>query len=318
MAGTEATAGVKATLQWKCPEPESEIKEPNIVVPHIKCPDSKKKVIELQEGRDIQQGFVSLAAAGFAGTGSAGIGIRGDLQIGFDPTRKMFVIKAKAKATLGLGAGGAMEFSVSTENIWWFIRFVHAQLNDHNFSFLSFIETEAYERLTALSWELFKNGKILEAGVLKVGTEGMRMLTDVTEKYLDFWDESIKDETTADDLSDQILNNRLLLEYMNPEVKGRLLDKLCYSAWYSFNDDNKRKAILYVLNTISSQREFIETKERMTENPPRKDNPNYVNFKNSVFNDATMRLDEFFKGEYYKHYQTWQANLPQIAKRIIT
>ena len=270
------------------------------------------------EGRDINDKFVQLASAGYAVTGSFGIGIRGELQIGFDIKSKMFVIKVKAKATLGLGAGGAMEFAVSSENVWWFIRFVHAQLNDHNFSFLLFFEWDAYSRFCAWSWELLKQGRLLDASLTRFGAEGMLALGKIKD-LLDLWDKYNSTEDEADELAELVNTGTLLLGYLNPEVKGRLLDKLCHSSWNPLdNDDNKEMAILRVLNTIASQREFQEIKEHMGAPIHESDKAKRDKIKQGNIFLAENKLNAILNHQYKTDYENWQKSLPDVAPRLVT
>ena len=147
----------------------------------------------------------------------------------------------------------------------------------------------------------------MEGGLLALGTEAVEILCSSLSIANDKWKNYSNSEDEADQLAKIVNNGTLLLGYLNPEVKGRLIDKLCHSSWNPLdNNDNKELAILRVLNTVASQREFQEIKEHM--GPP----------DHSDINRAEDKLNAILNHQYKTDYENWQKSLPDVAPRLLS
>jgi hypothetical protein len=87
--------------------------------------------------------------------------------------------------------------------VYFFIRFVHTQLNDHNFSYLDFFDEEAFEYFCAWSFKLLKEGRLLESGYMAFGAQGMKLLGSV-KSIRDEWINQEQSTETANELADLI------------------------------------------------------------------------------------------------------------------
>ncbi len=257
-AGVKAEAGVKMVLDWKKPEEEK---------------------------------FTQLAEAGYSVVGSAGAGANLDFRIGYDAVCGKFVCHMKAEATLGIGCGGNVSFAVSANAIIDFIKLVYEKLSEIDFGFLNIFESEdegafvdVYKMFSQVVLELIKKGNLggafaavhfglvaAEAGfILAKGQELVRA-----------WDTSAKEREGLENLAETLkvgpvidkdnVNDNLehseILEYLTPEVKGRILYLLTKFKLDFFGDimqldwnsANEKLALKIFKHGIKSKNDYQQT-----------------------------------------------------------
>jgi len=321
-AGASATAGAKGLLEWKCPSPDMTLKEPNIVVATESCGSGLQAAKVIKMG-GLKNSFAELASAGYSLTASAGIGISGEFKIGFDSGTGKFVFKIAASVTYGLGAGGAWEFSIGVKNVYWFIRFVHAQLNDHNFSYLEFFEDGIYDMFSAWSLELYKNGYKITGKVVEIIGKTAIIILKTIDLIVDAWEAHQVSSKIAVTLAAQINSGNALMTYLSPDVKGRILDNLCYGEWLS-RDIDKETAILKVLGTLSSYKEYYEIVERMSGAIPEigvkynnklvtKESREQIKAEKRISNEKKLTAMLNDKDE---EFSSWKIKLPKVAPKM--
>ncbi len=326
-AGAEVTAGIKAILEWKCPKPEPVFYQPNklkdipIQVKHEK--EKSANNIILLAG--FKNDFAELGSAGYAITGSVGIGLTGEIQIGFDADTGKFLFKCQAKLVVGKGGGGAFEFSINAKNVYWFIRFVHAQLNDHDFNYLKFMDEQAYDVFIAWTWALLKKGSIHTAGMVAFGMVAIKALS-TWQELMTTWGNAQEKEAEITALAEQVNSENFLFSYMSPEIKARLLYILSDE---KYAEEDHETAIIKLLNTVSSQNEYVEILEHMgpalskipEERAQQKlerlgsgsdDGTSEKRFfavldNGVIFRDGDTQLDEFYE---------WKRKLPAVAPKM--
>ncbi len=94
------------------------------------------------ESNPPQKGWWELGSVGYAVNGSAGVSLEGEFKIGYDGRSRRFVIKASASATLGIGGGGEVQFSVGLGGLWRLVQYVYQQIKDNDFEFVDFFEDQ--------------------------------------------------------------------------------------------------------------------------------------------------------------------------------
>jgi hypothetical protein len=99
---------------------------------------------------------------------------------------------------------------------------------------------------------------------------------------------------------------------MAPEVKGRLLYRLCVDDW-GF-DKNKEKAIVQVLETIKSQKEYNEVLEHM--GSPLSKFDDRETEKGNRLKSNPKKLTDFLDNDMQDAYDRWHKQLPKIAPKI--
>ena len=163
----------------------------------------------------------------------AGAGLEGEFKIGFDAETKRFQIKISAKACLGLGFGGGFSFSVAINHIFDFVKLVHKKLSDNDFHFIDVFESrssgaeiDVYDLFCAISFELLKEGKPLQAGLVYVAGNAIDSSMEMLEVYdttITKWQEANNFSNNIKSLLETINGKPDQLQYLTPEVKGRLL-----------------------------------------------------------------------------------------------
>jgi hypothetical protein len=122
---------------------------------------------------------------------------------------------------------------------------------------------------------------------------------------------------------------------MPPQVKGRVLHILCktnigdwnlqnipFTNWdvipvFEFDDDkNKEAAVIKILNTIASKKEFQEIQEKMSEKPLSPDLAEREEQKRNNLTRAKSDLSWLLDGEMKNHYNRWYSKLPDEATKI--
>ena len=224
--------------------------------------------------------------ASISAQGDAAAGIGGDAEFEVTYKYEKFVVKAKAGLVCGVGVSGSICTVVYARHIWNFVVFVYDQIRRYNFSFIGFIEKDAYTALSNLVTKYIVKGfKSLEATfeheMKEIEDWWTFFVTDLLSTPNDVKLQKI--ETIAQNIN----NNPDALKFSLPEVKGRLLYLFTENGlraeikrqtehWYNLETPNKSKikrqveqiqrAIIYVLSYIQSQNDFANVLQHMSSN----------------------------------------------------
>lgn len=244
LAGAKVEAGLAASLDWQKPEDQDAATPAK---------------------------FNALGTAGYLVQGQAGIGGEAEFKIGYDYEIERFVIKAKAAMCVGLGAGGAFEFSIDAKQVWNFIALVHEQLREADFNFVDTFEQDAYDRFCSWSYELIKKGHYFQGVTVRAGIEAANIAIQTLEEVgdvMEAWQEYEETSENLGNLMQYMRNQPDELRYAPPEVKGRILHILLNSPrrfWEDVSltdwDRERENAIVQLLTTMVSKREYLEVLE---------------------------------------------------------
>jgi hypothetical protein len=227
-AGVEAGGMLMGAIEWDNPEQRLE----------------KKK-----------NGWKALFDLGAGLNGALGIGAGGDFEIGLDKHNKLHV-RAKAQVVVGLGGSGMIVAGVGLGVIYEFIMYLYHQLKDNNYSLLIFISEAAFSFIIDLVIMVIDKGiEFIEQSYKELSV----MINDVLEH-------SLKDYSNASDAENFAINvkNRPdVLFFSPPEAKGSILYRLSETFTFSF-EEHQEAAILVVLSTVQSKREWAQIVERIT------------------------------------------------------
>jgi len=244
-AGIEIGVGLTGAIEWDNPE---------------------KRV----NGKPAWSAFFTV---GYCMSGNFGVLLEANLKIGIENDR--FIFKAKAGAAVGAGFSGMISGTIDAGSIWTFIQFIYHKLKDTNFSFLNFIEREAFIYLTKINLYIIEKGEqFLEIGknIMKKGEEVIEEIEKEIEQYFkklykdidDWWRERSRKKENAENLAERINNNSEILKYTTPEAKGIILYTLTPTFVESF-EESQEEAILSVLSWIQTYEEYYKVCNRMTE-----------------------------------------------------
>lgn len=257
-AGLRGEAGVRIAMEWRPPK---------------------------QNSSDPVPPWFGLADVGFAVTGLLGAGLAGSFSIGYDAESKRFQIKLKAELCLGPGAGGAVSFGVGVGVLFDFFKLVYRQLEEGGFNYLDIFEEETFDRLNALAYELLEEGHVLRAGLTYVAggaLEAAHTALVESDKLRREWVQGNQFRAQREDFVRTITDNADHIQYLTPEVKGRILYRLL-----TFKRDNQERfitpseivrfdkdylveeaALKLIRRGIHNAREWQETMEHMAHLDP--------------------------------------------------
>lgn len=193
--------------------------------------------------------MVSIGASGFV---SAGAGAEAALKIEYNGGR--FMYRCEARAVLGVGAKGSIAGVIDFRYIGEFIMYVYNQLKDNDFAFLHFIQKSAYDAMVSVTLLIIEQG---EAFVENAGALLERALNSVLEPFTS--------ADAAESYARKIQMRPTALIFAAPEAKAAILYKLSERFFWSF-EERQEAAILTVVGTIQTQREWQQVVERIALN----------------------------------------------------
>lgn len=234
-----------------------------------------------------KQAFSLIAKAGYGVSVAAGLGINGAFAIGYKGGK--LYVKAEAGVVCGVGASGKMVYAVDGKTVYTLCQFVYHQLMKEDYSYVGFIENEAFNMLSAYAVEYVMNGA-----------------SDINKKLELWWDDFEVGKKEATKLANNILSNSSkILQFTTPEAKGRMLYVLTQTFWTS-DEELQELAILKVLSWVQSQREANKVFTSITSDTKRK----------IAIQDGIKKLNNVLDGSEKKKYDLWYASLPYKPMRM--
>ncbi|SFR65242.1 hypothetical protein [Litoreibacter janthinus] len=231
-AGAEASAEVKGGLEWDNPEKRA--------------------------SNGGQHGWATVFEVGVQIAANAGIGAEAHFKIELDSSTGKLYARCGAQLVIGVGAKGGVTAAVGLNTAFDFVVYVYHQLVANDFSLLSFISRSAFEAIKALAYYLIVKpaqyvigelGDLVQAAITSVS----RMFTGAQE---------------AEDFARRIQARPDMLTFAPPETKGMILYRLGETFTFS-REEYQEGAILVVMDTIQSRREWEQVIERVTINGAR-------------------------------------------------
>ncbi|MEP3348272.1 MAG: hypothetical protein ABJN34_17460 [Litoreibacter sp.] len=225
-AGVEASAEIKGGLEWD--NPEKRRSSGNL-------------------------GWATVFEVGVTIGANAGIGISGEFNIEyFQPTGKIYV-RGGAQLVIGVGAKGGITAALGLNTIADFIMYIWHQLSANNFSKLDFIAPLAFEAIRDLA--------------LYVLLAPARLASNIGDAIRDAQEAVVQmfaDAQAAEDFARRIQARPDILTFGPPETKGMVLYRLSETFWNS-REEYQEGAILVVMDTIQSRREWEQVIERVSQ-----------------------------------------------------
>ncbi len=227
-AGVEAGGILQGAIEWDNPEKRQ----------------TEKKL-----------GWKAFFDIGVGLNGAFGVGLGGEFEIALDTNNKLYV-RAKAQVVVGMGGSGMIVAGIGLGTIYEFIMYIYHQLKDHNYSLLRYITQGAFDFIIQLVFLIIKEGiEYIENSFDDIE----HLISDVLkEDFLPF-----KQASEAEEFAKKVKRKPDVLYFSPPEVKGATLYRLSETYTFSF-EEHQEAAILVVMSTVQSQREWSQIVERIT------------------------------------------------------
>lgn len=226
-AGVEAGGSVTGALEWKNPG-----------------------FREGENGAVQQADWASIISIGVTGAANAGAGAEVDFMITFENGKFMF--RCKAQLVIGVGAKGGLSGVVGFGTMYDFVMYVYHQLKDNDFSYLEFMDESAFHAIV---------GIVLYA--VEHGVDAIRLVGEGIDRLVAAAMAPIEAANEAEAYARKIKARPQALYFAPPEAKGAILYRLSETYTFSF-EEHQEAAILVVIGTIQTQREWYQVLERIT------------------------------------------------------
>ncbi|WP_298262168.1 hypothetical protein [uncultured Litoreibacter sp.] len=225
-AGVEAAAEVKGGLEWDNPEKRQ------------------------SSGR---HGWATVFEVGVTIAANAGIGASAEFNIEYyEPTGKIYV-RGGAQLVIGVGAKGGITAALGLNTIADFIMYIFHQLVANDFAKLNFIAPKAFKAIQDLAlFVLLAPARL----TMDIGRAVIVAARAVTEMF--------KDAQEAEDFARRIQARPDILTFGPPETKGMVLYRLS-ETFVNSREEYQEGAILVVMDTIQSRREWEQVIERVSQ-----------------------------------------------------
>ena len=244
------------------------------------------------------------------GAGAAlGLGAEARLLLKWSPETGKFYFNVHAGLVAGAGASGELGAEVDIGEFVTMLHCVYNALLEVDFRHVKSIEGNAFKQLCNFAVHSLLMGSPIHAAVIVLGTQaadGLEILiTDLIKEH--------KNSSAREQLAIKTANNILRdaqqgptswLRHAPPEVKGRLLDIVCYDYGftpldrYTFGTNSRESAILTLLESSQSWRDYEETVTRINPEGTKRD-----------YNANRQRLQDFMRLYQSRRLEPIEARL---------
>lgn len=208
----------------------------------------------------------TLAEASIMGEIAAGIGGVGKFYIRFQ--NGTFTIMFHAGLVYGVGASGKIGGTVRLDNICVMVHFVYNSLMKADYSYLDFMDPDAFGQMVALGLGLLIKGA---SWAIEITVDTIKATASIITGWINGLNEFFTgwSEEKAAELAVHVLHDldtdvtpkeRSIILHLAPEGKGQLLYKLLYINWPEFwfetPDDEPLEAVIVLMRTIQSSQEL--------------------------------------------------------------
>ena len=221
------------------------------------------------------QAWKALCKLGVGVGAALGLGAEARLQIKWSTRTHKFYFNVHAGLVVGGGASGEFGAEVDAGTFMEMIRCVYNALLAVDFRKVESLDTGAFEKLASFAFYGVLTGMNYAGIAVLFGYEAAESI-DADIRVLFAKHSAARDrETFAITTANNILvdisrGEESWIKHAPPEVKGRILDILCFdwgpSFWdkYTLGFNSRESAILELLKTLQCWRDYEETVTRMT------------------------------------------------------
>ncbi|MFT3858954.1 MAG: hypothetical protein QM742_16130 [Aquabacterium sp.] len=225
--------------------------------------------------------FVSFAEVSASLGGTAGVGFNGKVFVYL--AKGKFRVRLAAGLCFGVGAKGALEFTVNAEKLFQFVKWVHYQLLNAGVRKLIYITKEAFLALSQLLLLLIQEGVALLDGKSPEQarqTEVYRRIDAACatiETGFRTWLETMEQAAVRAQLVNNINRKPPWLVHATPETRGMLLYQITRHGMPSHLRDapglawsevhflpSHKEAVNHIMATVQTAREWMNVMEHMS------------------------------------------------------
>jgi len=230
--------------------------------------------------------FVSFAEVSASVSATAGGGFTGKVYV-FLAAGK-FRVRIAAGLCLGVGAKGALEFTVNAEKLFQFVKWVSYQLLNSGVRKLVYITREAFMALSQLLLLLIQegiavlDGKTAEQARHSTTYQQIENMSSTVGKRFDDWLDQIDQAKTRNQLVQNINRKPQWLVHATPETRGMLLYHITRHGLASHVRDapsvsfegtdtqvhfleTHKEAVLNIMATATTARTWVNVMEHMSD-----------------------------------------------------
>ncbi|WP_178091373.1 LysM peptidoglycan-binding domain-containing protein [Halopseudomonas laoshanensis] len=212
------------------------------------------------------------------GVGAAlGLGAEARLRIGWSKQTHKFYFNVHAGLVVGGGASGEFGAEVNAEAFGSLVKFIYNALLGVDFHKVEEIEAGAFNQLTSFAVFGVLSGTGHAVMAARLGQEAAERVEAEVQRFIQSHRTAREREilaiTTAENtLLDLAKGEDSWIRYAPPEVKGQLLEILCFDYGPTFWDrltagfNSRERAILTLLELSQSWRDYEETVTRISTN----------------------------------------------------
>lgn len=229
--------------------------------------------------------FVSFAEASASVAATAGIGVNGNVFVFLAEGK--FRVRIAAGLCLGVGAKGALEFTVNAEKLFQFVKWVHYQLLNAGVQNLVYITREAFLGLSQLLLLIHEgvamlDGKSASEAAKTDAYKLVERFTASVDDRFETWLKKMEHAQVRNQLVHNINRKSPWLVHATPETRGMLLYQITRHGMPSHMRDlpgvqlsgwdpeihflpAHKEAVNNIMATVQTAKEWVNVMEHMTE-----------------------------------------------------
>jgi hypothetical protein len=238
--------------------------------------------IEWQDTLASKPEWNAICSLGVGAGAALGLGGEARLLLKWSPASGKFYFNVHAGLVVGAGASGELGAEVDVGEFVTMLHCVYNALLEVDFRRIESIDGDAFRLLCDFAVHGLVMGSPIQAMITKLGTRAASTIQREIEKLLTEHSNSLEREelairTATNLLRDVQQGQASWVRHAPPEVKGRILDIICHDYiatpfdFYTVGANSREQAILTLLESSQSWRDYEETITRINQHGRKKD-----------------------------------------------
>lgn len=230
--------------------------------------------IEWMDMLEDRPAWTTLCSLGVGAGAALGLGAEARVKLKWSTRSQSFYFNVHAGVVVGPGASGEFGAEVGAGAFLTMLHCIYNALLEVDFRRLEDVDYAAFKQLCAIAMHGLLTGSSIANEAARFGKEVMNEIIPEVTRLVKLHKTSMQREKLAIKLAENVLADAergaaSWIMYAPPEVKGPLLDIMCYDYWLtperigSIRTDKRDRAILLILEASQSWRDFEEVVSRM-------------------------------------------------------